>query len=58
MYLDESANLKERPLNSRAMKLAQTIDYDGDIFGDVFLARLKEKKSLLPINISELLKQF
>jgi len=40
MYLDESANLKERPINSRAIHYAKNIYNDGDICGDIFLARI------------------
>lgn len=46
MYLDESANLKERPINPRAIQYAKANNYeDGDIFGDIFLARIGPKNN-------------
>lgn len=37
MYWDESAHLKHRPLNSRAVHYVRHVAQNEDIYGDVFL---------------------
>jgi hypothetical protein len=56
MYVDESANLKERPINQRAMGMAKNA-YAGDIFGDAFIARLQNKKIIVSLGLSKIEKE-
>jgi hypothetical protein len=58
MYWDESANLKQRPVNTRAVEYLQraTQQNDETIHGDVFLARVQEHQPV-SLQVNSLMKE-
>lgn len=58
MYWDESANLKQRPVNTRAVEYLQraTQQNDETIHGDVFLARVQEQQPV-SLEVDALMKE-